>query len=54
MLNPLCGQQMVVNCEGFGQSIPDLVMVVRFMDICRNAMPLLLVILVKINSVRVS
>jgi hypothetical protein len=34
MLNPLCGQQMVVNCEGVGQSIPDLEMVVRFMDIC--------------------
>lgn len=54
MLNPLCEQQMVVDCEGFGQSILDLEMVVRFMNICRNALPLELVILVKINLVRVS
>lgn len=52
MLNPLRSQQMIVNCEGFGQSIPDLEIVVRFIDICRNAMPLRLVILDKINLVR--
>jgi len=52
MLNPLCSQQMVVNCEGCGQSIPDLEMVVRFIDICRNALPLRLVNLDKINLVR--
>jgi len=31
---------MVVNGEGFGQSIPDLEIVVRFTDVCRNALPL--------------
>lgn len=41
-----------MNCEGFGQSIPDLEIVVRFTDICRNAMPLRLVNLDKINLVR--
>ena len=52
MLNPLSSQQIVVNCEGFGHSIPDLEMMVRFMDICRNAMPLRMVNLDKINLVR--
>jgi hypothetical protein len=52
MLNPLCSQQLVVNCEGFGQSIPDLEIVARFIDICRNALPLRLVNLDKINLVR--
>ncbi len=52
MLNPLCSQQLVVNCEGFGQSIPDLEIVARFIDICRNALPKRLVNLDKINLVR--
>ena len=43
-----------MNCERFGQSIPDLEIVARFIDIYRNALPLRVVNLDKINLVKVS